>query len=117
LSDLHTSLKFVHGNLDANSVFIESTDRGELVVKIDISEHHALKRLLRVSFHLDEDTEAESPVEEQDKGNAYEEFRKRGKVTVQSDVQAFGQLVLLMMKHTELGSVANHSSSLLSDLV
>lgn len=48
---------------------------------------------------------------------AFEEFQRKKKVNRQSDVQALGQLVLLLMKHTDLNKASDKVSEQLADLV
>ena len=49
--------------------------------------------------------------------NAFEEFRRNKKINVQSDIQAVGQIILLLMKHTDLNEVKGTVTEILSNLV
>ena len=40
--DLHERLKFVHGNLDSGSVFIDSRQPDQISVKLDLSQNYKL---------------------------------------------------------------------------
>ena len=64
------------------------------------------------------ETQEETTSEEQAKTCAFEEFRRRQeKVNEHSDVQALGQLILLLMKHTDFSGVDSILSDKVSDLV
>ena len=47
-SKLTTQGKFVHGNLDSQSIFISETGGSLLNVRVDVSDYHLLTRLLKV---------------------------------------------------------------------
>ena len=118
--ELSSKKRFVHGNLDSRSVFIEtvtSNDSEFLRLRVDTSEHHMLTKLLK-AVAIEVETQEETTSEEQAKTCAFEEFRRRsGKVCEETDVQALGQLILLLMKHTDFSGVESSLSDKISDLV
>lgn len=91
--DLASLKKFVHGNLDPRSVFIETVEceqKSFLRVRVDTSEHHMLTKLLK-TVAPEVETQEETTSEELAKICAFEEFRRRqDKINEQSDVQALG---------------------------
>lgn len=46
LAALSASNKFIHGNLDARAVFVD-TEAADFKVRLDTTEHHQLRRLLK----------------------------------------------------------------------
>lgn len=71
MSELHTQLKFMHGNLDAGAVFIERVggEHGdaELRIRLDLSEHHLLTKLLKNFSNGDQaETQEETTNEDRD---------------------------------------------------
>jgi len=77
--ELHSKKRFVHGNLDSRSVYIESIASGDgrefLKLKVDMSEHHMLTKLLK-PVAIEAETQEETMSEEQAKTCAFEEFRR-----------------------------------------
>jgi len=64
-SELVSQKKFVHGNLDSRSVFIEQVpNSSELRVLVDPSEHHMLVKLLKISSSDTVETQEETTSEE-----------------------------------------------------
>ena len=61
-SVLTTQGKFVHGNLDSQSVYVEATEGSGLNVRVDVSDYSQLTRLLKV-------------VNTENETNSFEEFR------------------------------------------
>lgn len=118
--ELASKKKFVHGNLDSRSVFIETVREGSqnfLRLRVDTSEHHMLTKLLK-TVASEVETQEETTSEDQSKICAFEEFRRRQeKINEQSDVQALGQIILLLMKHTDFSAIDSSMSDKISDLV
>ena len=78
-----------------------------------------LTKMLKQSQSKVEAQEEESKNEDhlKETRNAFEEFRLNKKINTQSDIQAVGQLILLLMKHTDLDKVKNSITEKLSNLV
>ena len=86
LAELHSNQKFVHGNLDLGSVFIEADpSSGEMYVKVDLTEHHQLTKLLKKEAGQVA-TETSEARGSDGQMSMFQEFRKATKVTVQSDI-------------------------------
>ena len=48
---------------------------------------------------------------------AFKQIRNTTKITVQSDIQSLGQLILLLMNHTDLDSTCEEYREILADMV
>ena len=120
LGSLHEQKKAVHGRLSEHCVHIHADSQGALTTLVDFSESLVTRQFYKPEAPAPgqaQEGEEQPQASNQGYKTSYEKYRIRKQVAASGDVVALGQLVLFLMKNSDLAAMQPQTGSLLSDFV